>query len=366
MQWTRQQSEALTKTGAWIKDRGGKQIFRLFGHAGTGKTTLARYLAKNCNGIVLFAAFTGKAALVLRQKGCAEASTIHSLIYKLVEDEDGGAPEFTLNPDSALTTASLLVVDEVSMVDEEIGRDLLSFGVKILVLGDPAQLPPVNGAGFFINGEPDVMLTDISRQAADNPIIRMSMDVREGKRLQLGSYGDSKIITRRQVDRTEVMQADQILVGLNKTRRTYNSRVRELRGAEGFLFPMKSDRVICLRNNKELGLFNGGLWNVVCAERNASVINMHLSSLDEPDRKDIVEVDVPIEFFLGTESTLDYKVRRQLQEFDYGYAITIHKSQGSQFNSVYLFDESSSFRENRINHLYTAVTRAVEKITIVI
>ena len=69
------------------------------------------------------------------------------------------------------------------MVDEELGRDLLSFGKPVLVLGDPAQLPPVKGGGFFTEAEPDIMLTEVHRQAADNPIIRMSMVVREGGRL---------------------------------------------------------------------------------------------------------------------------------------------------------------------------------------
>ena len=58
------------------------------------------------------------------------------------------------------------------MVDEDLGRDLLSFGKPVLVLGDPAQLPPVKGGGFFTEAEPDVMLTEVHRQAADNPIIR--------------------------------------------------------------------------------------------------------------------------------------------------------------------------------------------------
>ena len=155
-------------------------MFRLFGYAGVGKTTLARHVAEHAAGEALFAAFTGKAALVLRSKGCDGASTIHSLIYTRRRGQERRRRRFTLNKDGLASKASLIVIDECSMVDEELGRDLLSFGKPILVLGDPAQLPPVKGGGFFTESEPDVMLTEIHRQAADNPIIRLSQIIRTG------------------------------------------------------------------------------------------------------------------------------------------------------------------------------------------
>ena len=155
-------------------------IFRLFGYAGTGKTTLARHLAERVDGKVLFAAFTGKAALVMRSKGCERASTIHSLIYKPRESGEE-IPSFDLWDDAPASKAALIVIDECSMVDAELGRDLMSFGVPVLVLGDPAQLPPIQGGGFFTDAEPDAMLTEVHRQAEDNPIIRLSMDIREGR-----------------------------------------------------------------------------------------------------------------------------------------------------------------------------------------
>src|SRR5690606_12740333 len=157
---------ALREVSRWLKDPNGQQVFRLFGWAGTGKSTLAVHLAKGV-GKVVFAAFTGKAALVMRKRGCVGASTIHSLIYVLVE-EKGGEPKFVLNHDSDIVDADLVVIDEVSMVGAELAKDLLSFGKKVLVLGDPFQLPPVKDAGFFTNIDPDIMLTEIHRQAADN------------------------------------------------------------------------------------------------------------------------------------------------------------------------------------------------------
>ena len=170
-------------------------MFRLFGYAGTGKTTLARHVAEAVDGRGRLRRLhrQGRAS-VLRSKGCHDASTIHSLIYRSRESDEGG-PHFVLNRQSPASKADLIVIDECSMVDEELGRDLLSFGKPVLVLGDPAQLPPVKGGGFFTDAEPDVMLTEVHRQARDNPIIRLSMTVREGGRLPLGRHGESRVIS---------------------------------------------------------------------------------------------------------------------------------------------------------------------------
>ena len=126
---------------------GTPPLFRLFGYAGTGKTTLARHLAAGIDGEVKFAAFTGKAALVMRGKGCSGASTIHSLIYRARESGEE-TPTFELWDDAPASRAKLIVIDECSMVDAELGRDLMSFGVPVLVLGDPAQLPPFRAAAI--------------------------------------------------------------------------------------------------------------------------------------------------------------------------------------------------------------------------
>ena len=176
MEWSPQQDAALQAVSLWLK-RGAPQVFRLFGYAGSGKTTLARAIAEAQDGEVLFGAFTGKAALVMRTKGCRDARTIHSMIYR-TKETDSEEPLFVLNEESPAAKAELIIIDECSMVDAELGRDLLSFGKPVLVLGDPAQLPPIKGAGFFTEAEPDAMLTEVHRQAADNPIIRLSMTIR--------------------------------------------------------------------------------------------------------------------------------------------------------------------------------------------
>lgn len=371
MSWSPQQDLAIKSVQQWLRDPRGKQIFRLFGYAGTGKTTLARELAKSVRGIVLYATFTGKASLVLRKKGCEDASTIHSLIYKVEVDERTGEAIFNLNPDSELADAALLVIDEVSMVGEELARDLLSFGKRVLVLGDPAQLPPVKDEGFFINASPDVMLTEVHRQAADNPIIRMSMDIREGKRLAPGQYGDSLVARRGDISKDRmgeiVLSSDQLLCGLNRTRTVFNRRIRAMKELSGFVEPWHpciGDRLICLRNKRDKQLFNGSLWTVQGIEEMGGRLDMVVGSLDE--RRDPVEIGVFEEYFNGTEQRLTWQERRQSEEFTFGWAITCHKSQGSQWDSVVVFDESAAFRESRANWLYTAVTRAAEKVTVVI
>ncbi len=374
MSWSPEQDKAITAVQRWLRDPKAPQVFRLFGYAGSGKTTLAKHLAQGINGAVLYACFTGKAALVLRKKGCDGASTIHSLIYKAEQDPETGEYLFTLNENSVADTASLIVIDEVSMVGEDLARDLLSFGTKVLVLGDPAQLPPVKGEGFFINAEPDVMLTEVHRQAQDNPIIRMSMDIREGRRLKPGAYGDSLVVRRADISgadlRDRVLAADQVLCGLNRTRHTYNGRLRELkglRGAEAPFVPAVGDRLVCLRNNKEKNLLNGGLWTVTRTglSWDSKYAESRIESLDDPDASP-VDIEVPLQFFCGTESELGWRERREHDEFTYGWALTVHKSQGSQWDNILVFDESRAFREDAAKWLYTAVTRAAEKVTVVV
>src|SRR6201991_2360400 len=163
------------------------------------------------------------------------------------------------------------------MVDAEMGRDLLSFECPLLVLGDPAQLPPIQGAGFFTAAEPDAMLTEVHRQAPDDPIVRMSMAVREGRDLEIGRHGESEVVSRGELDPERVMAADQVLVGRNNTRRAYNMRMRQKQHIEDPL-PVAGDKLVCLRNNRKKGLFNGGLWRVKArAQSKSQIITMRLS-----------------------------------------------------------------------------------------
>jgi exodeoxyribonuclease-5 len=366
--FTPHQDQALSAVADWLKAKPGKNgtppVFRLFGYAGTGKTTLARHIADGVDGAVKFAAFTGKAALVMRNKGCDNASTIHSLIYRTRESGEE-QPSFELWDDAPASKAKLIVIDECSMVDAELGRDLMSFDCPLLVLGDPAQLPPIQGGGFFTNVEPDAMLTEVHRQAQDDPIVRMSMAVREGRTLDLGTFGESEVVRRDALDPDRVMQADQILVGRNNTRRSYNMRVRQKNNIEDPL-PVAGDKLVCLRNNRKKALFNGGLWRVKSrAASKSKIITMRLSPDEEFGAK-VTKVSVRADCFGGGIEDIPWEQRRPYDEFDYGYVLTVHKSQGSQWNDVVLFDESFAFQDSRARWLYTGITRAAKRLTVVV
>ena len=396
MRWSPQQEHALRKAKQW-RTTGASPYFTLAGYAGTGKTTLARHLAADAGGQVFFAAYTGKAAHVLRKTGI-DASTIHKLIYlprdkcderlrdlerklamlvgsgdekakKIIklrqeiaaERENLRRPDFTLNYDSPLLGASLLVLDEYSMVDQQVGRDLLSFGCPILALGDPGQLPPVRGSQYF-TGEPDAMLTEIHRQAEGNPIIRMSRDVREGKRLVPGQYGSSQVLRRADVDAQALavlmLWVDQILVGTNATRRSFNQHVRRLLGRTSPL-PEVGDKLVCLRNNHLEGMLNGQIWMVGTVRPGRGFLRLGL--YDEDGNK--VTCLAHREYFEHEAVELDPRTRRAANEFDYGYVLTTHKSQGSQWDKVLVFDEWRG--SNHSQWLYTAITRAAESVTVV-
>ena len=374
MQFSPQQDDALKAVSRWLK-AGQPQIFRLFGYAGTGKTTLARHFAEHVDGGVQFGAFTGKAAQVLRSKGATNARTIHSLIYRprgeeAVEDETTGKtsinPTFSLNRQSPVARAKLVVIDECSMVDEALGRDLMSFGTPILVLGDPAQLPPISGGGFFTEHEPDFLLTEIHRQARDNPIIRLALDVREGREFMKGDFGTAQVIGREEVDQELVLDADQVLVGINRTRRRYNQRLRQLKDFDG-PFPQSGDKLVCLRNDPAKGLLNGSLWKVMTASKETVKpgINLLVSpEEDDPDRG-VAKIKLLKAAFEDPDADIPWSTKKRYDDFDYGYALTVHKAQGSQWDNVVLFDESFAFRDTRQRWLYTAITRAAERLTVV-
>jgi exodeoxyribonuclease-5 len=402
-----EQDRAMMKVRKWLES-GNEQVFHFFGYAGSGKTTLAKHLAEGIDGDVIFAAFTGKAAHVLQQKGCEGACTIHSLIYhsrdksrvKLKEleaellalcdqlhsegveidshpkvrqmrsdiqqeSDNADQPMFILNMDSIAKDAELIIIDECSMVDERMGRDLLSFGTPVLVLGDPAQLPPIGGAGFFTeNVKPDVMLTEIHRQAKESPIIRMATDTRNQIVLTDGSYGNNCMVYSRgtKLDAERMLSFDQVLVGKNVTRRFTNSKLRKLKGFDDPL-PMVGDRLVCLRNNSDLGLLNGAIFEVSSTD---GVMDEKVFMTIHPEDSMISqEVSAHEHHFLGTEENLKWFQKKEAQEFAYGYGLTCHKSQGSQWSSVCIFDESYCFRNNRWRWLYTAITRAADEVTIV-
>lgn len=407
MQWGPQQAQALNALGAWLAD-GRQQVFRLHGFAGTGKTTLARHVADTAGGDVAFVAPTGKAADVLRRKGCAGASTIHSAIYRVSKGGDArllelkeerarvavryasaqaGAPEstqlrvrlgeldaavteeernlgrlrFVLNEDSDIRHASLVICDESSMVGDQVAQDLLSFGVPVLALGDPFQLPPVRSSGSPLAHEGhDFLLTDVHRQAKDSPVIALATMVRQESRLPVGQYGSSRVSGWYKPSGEEVQSFDQLLVGTNKLRVGVNRRYRELLGRTGD--PAPGDRLVCLKNNRTLGLFNGQQWVVERADPEmGGVRGMALQPLVAGDGQR-VEVSAVEEAF-WSEKPPQY-VDSDCAAFTFAYGMTVHKAQGSEWPSVFVFGDWPG--RDYWRWMYTAITRAQERVQVLV
>lgn len=412
MKWSPSQGKALDAIAAWLRDPHRKQTFYLAGLAGSGKSTILKHALAEMRGKVCYAAPTAKAALVMRRKGLATAGTLHGLLYTVTggdplspetlakmreemkrlrtiaepgaqqtadnlakqleraeQDQDRKGPSFKLNPQSNLATAALCVVDEVSMVDERLGKDLESFGVPLLVVGDPAQLPPVYGAGYFTSRDPDGHLDEIHRQALDSPILRLADLARRGERLPIGQIGEG-VDVRRYGDpslEARAMSAGMILVGRNRTRHACNAKIRRLLGRGDEPAPVAGDRVVGLRNDHELGLVNGSTWVVdrCLPDLNKMTARIDITSTDND--RDKLETTAWLHPFMAREEELTGRHdRRSCSELTYSYALTVHKSQGSEFDDVLLFDESKSFGVDARRHLYTGLTRSSRTLTVVV
>lgn len=418
LEFAPQQVEAIDKIVDWYTTP-DQQVFRLFGYAGTGKTTLARHIVDQLGVTAEFAAFTGKAAYVLRQKGCDGASTVHSLIYQPVEKVKAhleqlrkqlrechdpherqelqeeilreqakvDSPDWILREESILTSAPLLVLDEVSMVGERMAKDLLSFGCKILCLGDPAQLPPVDGGGYFINAPADHLLTEIHRSALDSPVTRMATAIRSSEPGQRGygihgTDGNSGRVDRLTIG--DLLSFDQVLVGRNATRWQAVHLLRALRGLIGA--PRAGDRIIALANSGEAEVFNGQQFDVLDALDSDRPDRHRLAVRDDEGNERLLTAWACGFKDLEGEKQARREGRGTVVAATFAQAITTHKSQGSQWPRVLVVDESSVFYgaayrehaktagpavaaiEGHVNGrrwLYTAVTRAAEQAVIV-
>ena len=370
MQFSPQQAAAVKRAEAWLKDKDAPVLF-IGGYAGTGKTTIARHLAEDDNLDVLYGAYTGKAAMVMRKAGCQGASTIHSLVYKPEIDDRTGKVEFHLNEDGPISETDLLVIDECSMVDEEIGKDLLSFGKPILVLGDPEQLPPPSDkGGFFTSREPDVMLTEIHRQAEGNPIIELATRVRKGERLTGGRFGESRVVRRSDLDGETYRElwdvSDQVLCGRRVTRAQINTWARRQKGFSSD-YPEKGDKLVCRRNDAKLGIFNGQTFRAISSTEIDEHAVFYVGEEEREDEHAPLEIKCHPASFQGVElKDIPWDERRGTQHFEYAYAMTTHMAQGSQWPTVLIRDESFVWRgDDRRRWLYTAITRASERVFII-
>jgi exodeoxyribonuclease-5 len=411
------QADGVRRITQWHRhDTEDQQTFFVSGYAGTGKSTTLGFAIAELGlpaGSVVYATFTMKAALVLRRNGLP-CTTIHKAIYSPVEqseqayqaacaelaDIQNARPvdmpvalwrrrvrdleqqiadirsiKFEINEKSKVRDCRLVVLDEVSMVNEEMADDILAFDKPVLVLGDPGQLPPIRGQSPFASRTPDVMLTEIHRQAAESPIIYLATLARQGERIPFGHFG-STVHKLRDGARTaaELLEADQVICGKHVTRRRFNN---ELRLAAGFPDPLptgQGEKIIGLKNEHALGLFNGQfmtLSNVGPVDGPANDLAFKADILTEDgttvEQRRLYRgwYDDHVAFDKKREERDCFK-KRNLVETDWGYAITCHKAQGSGFNAVVVVDDGFGFWDQRLRAqwLYTAITRAADTLTI--
>lgn len=432
------QAQAIAATTAWFKggDKKAQPVFRIFGYAGTGKTTILNLAIKEL-GLsafcpvgddvepgedtggheagrgVLYAAFTGKAALVMTRKG-TPAQTIHSLIYRVseptkeemekvkaqigdIEGKLGGLgpaermlleaqaaqlklrlkdmhkPAFVLNTESSVRDASLIVLDEVSMVGDDMARDLLSFGKPILVLGDPGQLPPIKGEGYFVQAQPDVMLTEIHRQAGESAIIRLATMARQGQPIPQGQHDDFVWKMRAgDIGPAQMLNGGQVICGKNATRMRLNNAMRQAAGYDSIYPTGGGEKIICLKNRNDLGVVNGMFLTLTDVEDisdiafKARVITEDgqtvgaLGKDGQPEKQLIYKGHFDDHVQLDKDrGERDHWHKRSLMETAWGWAITCHKSQGSQWENIVVYDDGlGRTLEDRCRWLYTAITRA--------
>ena len=363
------------------------------GYAGTGKSTLINFiiaaLEVNPEDEVAYITFTGKASEVLREKGCPNAMTAHKLLYYSKQMPNG---KFFYRPRPSLEKDyKVIVVDEVSMLPKDMWDLLLTHGIYVIACGDPFQIPPIdkNQDNGILNN-PHIFLDEVMRQAKESDIICLSMDIREGKKINPFKGNDTQVFNKKDLCDGMYFWADQILVSTNKSRHDINSYIRDDLG-RGFE-PEINDKVICLRN----------CWDTLSEKQCDPLINgsigtisaMHMESIDYIIMGQKVTAPVLVTDLITSNDEYknlhidytalttgekffnprqEYIIRKNKQnpelpiEFNFGYAITGHRAQGSQWNKVLVLEESFPFE--KIEHarwLYTTVTRAAEKLTLIL
>lgn len=355
---TDEQEHAVSTILDWVAaNQDHYAEFKLGGYAGTGKTTVIRTikaeLQRRTHCVVC--AFTGKAVNVLQRKGVA-SQTMHSLMYDVTEDKDGNisfSKKYSLKDDP-----DLVIVDEASMVSTDLYNDLKGFNVPVLFVGDPGQLEPV-GENPNLMAKTNLVLSKIHRQAKKSPIIRLANDIRTGKISRVPYCNVEGLEVRQKVVRaSEYFAADQIICAKNKTRQGLNTKIRIAKGFQSPLVP--GEKLICLRNNRQRGVFNGMLLFVDSITAEAPTFwkcTLH----DEVGRKFTEKVWK--EPFL-MPMVQDVRVPYDHIYCDYGYVITCHKSQGSEWDHVILLDEWMPPQVWDMKRWrYTGITRAAKRLT---
>lgn len=390
LSFSEDQARVLERLRSWALNPTGRSL-TLGGYAGTGKTTVTAALRKALAADrpelkVAFCSFTGKASQVLRKTLIAQGAlfpqdtcgTIHSLLYSPVTNPEGAIIGWMRSKE---IEADLIIVDEASMVTDFIWQDLLSTKRPVIAVGDHGQLPPIEG-NFSLMKKTDLTLERIHRQAEGNPIIQLAQEARVTGKIPVGDFSTS--VRKFSYATHEASDVDDlvdhllsnihddmlILCGYNKTRVNLNRSVRQKLGRETDQ-PEGGDRVVCLKNtyqNPGGPIYNGMVGTLESVwEEGEHWYAAEVTFADEERR------------FEGLISRHQFNRAEPLagvpgvepknigERFDYGYALTVHKSQGSQAKTVLLFEERfpKSDDETWRRWLYTAVTRARENLYIV-
>ena len=360
--------------------RSGKPYTVIAGYAGSGKSTLVSHIIESLNIApqdVCFAAFTGKASLVLREKGCENSMTMHKLLYYSKELPDG---TFEHKPKDRLEyNYKIIVVDEVSMIPIDMWELLLSHGVHVIALGDPFQLPPIDGESEILS-HPHVFLDEIVRQAQDSAIIRLSMDIRAGLPLIKCRGDEVSIVSKNQLNEAYYAGADQIIAAKNITRANINWKCRKIKfGPDVPDHPIEGDKAICTKNYWDVisgmcdPLINGmiGELSGISFKKNfLGYENVLYSDFTIGENNKFYNLFMDYNLFnegkqtINGDNWMQFKGMPKPLLFDFGYCITCHKSQGSEWDKVLVFDEYMKGTDHA-RWLYTAITRSKKKLIVV-
>ena len=362
----------------------------LGGYAGCGKSFLIAQIARemrarNKKARFAFAAYTGKASLVLRDKLTAAGAltsddycgTLHGLFYKAVTDRGVVVGWKKVNKEEVRYDAMFL--DEASMATEEIVRDAQTYGFQILAVGDHGQLPPVTGS-FNLMEKPDLRLETVHRQAEGSPIIKVSMLARLEGRIPVGVYGPGvfKTTDATILERLRNPKDGLILCGTNRTRGRINAMMRRRCGHLGAA-PEVGELVVNLKNFHADGVYNGMVGLVT---KIAETCPGQLKGHSEKNCRH--HYDLSVNFAASAVSWRGAALRAQfgaaktLQElpglspsalggrFDWGYCLTTHKAQGSEAESVVVVEETGWMDEDmKRRWLYTSATRARKNLVLI-
>lgn len=348
--------------------------FVLSGVAGSGKTALIHKISDDFDERklpVYCLTLTGRAASVLRARGVVNAQTIHSFLYEPIINKDNVLIGWRKKDYQVLQSmASLIFVDEASMVSEDIFEDLLNTGIPLVFVGDSEQLPPISHTGFNIMDSSDFHLDEIHRQAEGNPIIEISRSLREENKIDRRWVDGDRvsIVKKTQINRDMInkISPDIIMCGTHKKRKAMNSLVRAAREFSGST-PEIGERVMCLKNGGTYSgdgmVYNGEIYVVddfgpYNPDTGGRVYKIHPYGSETAFNTRVLIEDDSFMFNEPPENV-------DAQYFTHGYAATVHKLQGSEFDHAMFYDEYVGYFLDQRRFRYTAVTRARERLTIV-